>query len=224
MPMKHITPVSLLLSLSLAACTPPADEPKIIADRYWQLLQNGKLIEAEKLVSKDSRHAFSEHSRRMVSVVQLDSDEARTIISTTITTINPDTKYIHRQTFDTVLVLQQGQWKIDANQSTLPPALNPDEEELQRLTEELSDSMQDNIESIDEAMEQGMQMLNQALHEGSQEMSESLLRLLNELNGSMQESIDKMKQRRNQQEQQLQEKQAPLQRPQPDPAQGEGMI
>lgn len=217
--MKYFTLTSILLSLSLIACTPSADDPKIIADQYWQYLLAGNLSEAEKLVSTDSRQAFSAHSDRITSITQLNNGETKTIVSTSITTVNPNTNFSHTQTFNTVLVLQQGQWKIDASQSTLPAPLSANEEELQQLTEKLSDSMQENIESIDEAMTQGMQLLNEALHEGSKEMSDSMLNMMNELNSSMQESIDKMKQRRGQQEQPV-----PEQETQPDPRQGEGMI
>lgn len=220
--MKYFTPTILLLSLSLIACTPTIDDPKVIADKYWQYLLAGNLSEAEKLVSRDSRQAFSVHSDRMASITQLDSGEAKTIVSTTITTLNPNSNFSHTQTFNTVLVLQDGQWKIDANQSTLPPALSASEEKRQQTTEELSDSMRKNMESIDEAMTEGMQMLNEVLSDGSKEMEQSLLHMMNELNNSMQESIDKMKQRRGQQEQAVPEQ--PPQTPQPDPRQGEGMI
>ena len=126
--MKYFTPAILLLSLSLIACTQAVDDPKIIADKYWQYLLAGNLGEAEKLVSTDSRQAFSVHSDRMASITQLDSGEAKTIVSTTITTLNPNSNFSHTQTFNTVLVLQDGQWKIDAGQSTLPPPLSASEE------------------------------------------------------------------------------------------------
>lgn len=220
--MRYFTPAILLLSLSLIACTQTVDDPKVIADKYWQYLLAGNLSEAEKLVSTDSRQAFSTHSDRMTSITQLDNGETKTIVSTTITTINSDSNFSHTQTFNTVLVLQDGQWKIDAIQSTLPPPLSASEEKRQQTTEELSDSMRKNMESIDEAMTEGMQMLNEALSVGSKEMEQSLLHMMNELNNSMQESIDKMKQRRGQQEQA--EPEQPPQTPQPDPRQGEGMI
>lgn len=216
---KHTLPLLILFGLVITACTQPANDPKLIADQYWQHLQSGNLDEAKKLVSAESQPAFTKHSDRINSISQLNNGETKTIVSTTITTINPDSKYSYTQTFNTVLVLQDGQWKVDAEQSTLPPRLTENEEELHQLSEKLSDSMQENIESIDEAMEQGMQMLNEALHEGSKEMSDSMLNLMNRLNSTMQESIDKMKQRRQQQEQIPQQT-----TPEPDPEQGEGMI
>lgn len=218
----------LLLALAsnflLTACTQPAEDPKSVADNYWRLLQNGKVTEAEKLVSTDSLRSAPQHNQRVTHNTQLKNGEARTIVSTTITTINPVNHYSHTETFNTVLVLQQGQWKVDAEQSQIPVAPSAKEEEMQQLAEELTESMQDNIDSIDEAMSEGMQLLNETLREGSKEMGDSLLHLMNELNSSMDESIKKMKERR---EKQLQQQtQPPTQSPQaqPNPRQGEGMI
>ncbi len=210
----------LLLSLTLSACTQPAEDPKAVADKYWQYMQNGKLNEAEKLVSADSLHALPEHSKRLDVNTNISPGNATTIVTTTITTIDPDSNYRHTETFNTVLVLQQGQWKVDASQSQIPVALDEKEKQMKKLADELSQSMQKNVESMDDAVNQGMQLLNEALKDGSKEMGDSLLHLMNQLNATMQESIDKMKQRR---EQQQQEKQQPP-ATQPDPQQGEGMI
>jgi hypothetical protein len=227
--MKIYTPILLLLSLSLAACTQPAEDPKSVADKYWQYLQDGKISEADKLVSTNSRPALSEHSGRIDKNAQLENGEAKTFVNTTITTISPDSNYKHTQTFNTVLVLEHGRWKVDIKQSQIPPSLTEKEAQLHQLADKLSESMQKNIESMDETMSQGMQMLNEALHDGSEEMGNSLLNMMNELNRTMQQSIDKMKQRREQQlQEQESQKQQPQQQPQtqpaPDPAKGEGMI
>ena len=210
----------LLLNLTLAACIPAADDPKTVADKYWQYLQIGNTTEAKKLLSSYSYQAFSEHSSRINSNTKLENSVAKTLVTTTITTFNPATSHSHTETFDTVLVLQQGQWKIDIKQSQIPPPPSAQEEKIQQLTEDLSESMQENIESIDDAMSKGMQTLNEALRDGSKEMGDSLLHLMNDLNRTMQQSIDKMKERREQQMQE-QEQQQPSQ---PDPRQGEGMI
>ena len=218
---KHALALFILFSTVLTACTQTIQDPKVIADKYWQHIQSGNLSEAEKLISSDSQQAFSQHSKRISTATQLNNGEATTIISTTITTINPDNKYTYSQTFNTVLVLQQGQWKVDAKRSQIPQPLSENEEELQQFTEKFSDSMQENFESIDGAVTQGMQLLNEALQEGSKEMNDSMLNMMNELNDTMQESIDKMKQRRQQQEQ---KKDQQPQQNQPDPNKGEGMI
>jgi len=212
----------LLISFVLSACTQPADDPKTVADKYWQYMQTGNISEAEKLISTNSSLALQKHSNRMNTNTQINSGEATTVINTTITTTDPNNNYRHTETFNTVLVLQQGQWKVDAEQSQIPAAPDAKEKELQQLSEELSKSMQENIESMDDAMNQGMQMLNETLRDGSKEMGDSLLHMMNELNATMQESIDKMKQRREQQRQEQQ--QTPQPPSQPNPRRGEGMI
>jgi len=202
---------SLFFGLMLTACTKPAENPKAVAAQYWQQLQAGNTTEAERFATINSRDKIPEHSQRVTSITNLENGETKTVVSTTITTTtattDSDKNYTHTQTFDTVLVLQQGQWKVDANASQIPPAPSAQKEELQKLAEELSESMQKNIESIDEAVNQGMTILNETLREGSKEMGESLLDMMKELNKSMHESIDKMKKQK-----------------QPDPTQGEGKL
>lgn len=192
------TLITLALSLTLLACTQSAGNPKAIADKYWQFLQSGNTAEAEKLISIASQGDFSAHTDRIGTISQLENGEARALVSTTITTINSTNNRSYSQTFDTVLVLQKGEWKVDVSQTPIPASPNARAEELQKLADELSRSMQENIDSVDETMSQGMQLLNEALREGSKEMGDSLLNMMNQLNDSMKDSIDQMKQRREQ--------------------------
>ena len=225
--MKNYTPILILLSFSLFACNQSAEDPKAVAEKYWQLLQAGNTTEAEKLVSTNSKRVFANHTNRIGAMDRLENGEAKTIVSTSITHTDPDSNYIQTQTFNTALVLEQGHWKVDVEQTHIPLSATEKEQQLQQLSGELSKSMKENMESIDEAMSHGMQMLNEALQDGSQEMGESLLEMMNELNSTMQESIEKMKQRREKQLQDQQQKpEQPPQpiKPPPDPAQGEGMI
>jgi len=221
MKIHHRPFLFLLLSLTLSACTQTAEDPKAVADKYWQLIQNGNISEAEKLAAENNQSAVQAHRNRLSENTQINTGNASTIVVTTIITIDPDRNH-HTETFNTVLILQNGHWKVDAEQSQMPPAPDEKEKQLKQLADELSESMQKNIESMDDAMSQGMQLLNETLKDGSKEMGDSLLHLMNELNTTMQESIDRMKQRREQQQQENQ--QTDPQKTQPDPQQGEGMI
>lgn len=196
---KYAIPLSILFSFILFACSQPASDPKTVADKYWQNLQVGNTVEAEKHVSLNSRFTFSDTKGSSETITQVSTSGAETTVSTTVTTLGPDNK-ARTQSFDTMLVLENGQWKVDVDRSQIPPL---------PLTDELTESMQENIESIDETMTEGMQMLNDALREGSKEMGDSLMNLLNELNSSMRESIDKLKQRRQQEESEQQHQSAP---------------
>ena len=207
--------------LLLSACTQPAENPKVIAEKYWQNLQTGNVSEAEKLTSLNSRLAFAQHRNFIDRNTQVSNNDVKTIVNTSITKFDSQNNKTYTENIETVLVLEQGRWKVDAEQSQLPPPTVARKEQLQQLAEELSESMQENIDSIDESMDQGMEMLNNALQEGSNEMSQSLLNLMNELNNTMQKSIDKMKQRRQQHDKE--QNNHPTQT-KPDPRQGEGMI
>lgn len=185
---KNTLSLLLLSSLILSACAQTAQDPESVADKYWQSLQVGNTLEAEKLVTLNSRQAFTEAKDRYTQLTQVTNSGAETLVKTTIVTVNPVDNTKQTQSFDTVLVLEQGEWKVDANRSQVPPLPASDEDS----------GMTDNFESIDRALNDSMQKLNKALKEGSKEMGDSFMHLMNELNSSMKESLDKLKERRQQ--------------------------
>ena len=214
--MKKLLITSFVLLL-VSACVEKTDSPRQVAEKYWNALKNGDQATARKLVSKgtqqnlDAYLALKPDQKTSLGEISLGAEQ-----TTVITIIYPKSTATGIQhELETILILEDGQWKIDAARTQPPIPITTNEEELEKLAEQLSESMQENIDTMDDALTEGMQMLNKTLEDGSKEMGESLLRLMNELNDSMQKSIDKMKQRR---EQQMQEQN------QPDPSQGEGMI
>jgi Na+/phosphate symporter len=207
------------LALFAAGCLQNSDDPKLVADTYWKHLKAGEYTQAEKYLSKASRNHLSHHAQLIDTIDKLDSAQARTIVTTTITRINPKTNYAYQQTFDTVLVLEDGEWKIDASQSSIPQPMSDNEQEMRQFADEFSENMEQNMQSIDESMEESMKLLNDMIEQGSQEMSESLMEMMDKLNESMRESVDQLKQRRKQQEQHEQQ-----QMPPPNEDSGEGMI
>ena len=189
----------IAISLPLSACLQVNDNPKQVAHNYWSAITRGDHETARKLVSSNSQQDYENYislpsgSRIPVDHVELDEEYA-----TVASVLNPagESPDDNRQ-FDTVLVLEEGKWKIDAQRTQLPLPKTLSEKQMEELADQLSESMQKNIESIDETMAEGMQMLNEVLREGSNEMGNSLLKGMEELNQRMRESIDKMKQRRN---------------------------
>jgi hypothetical protein len=212
--MKKLLTISFCLLL-VTACVEKKDSPKQVAEKYWNALRSGDQATARKLVSKktqqnlDTYLALSPDQKTPLKKITLGAEQ------TTVTTIiNPNnTEPDAQHELETILILEDGQWKVDAAHTQPPVLIATNDEELDKLAKQLSESMQENIDTMDDAVTEGMQMLDETLQDGSKEMGESLLRLMNDLNKSMEESIDKMKQRRQQQEQN-----------QPNPDQGEGMI
>lgn len=176
-----------------------ADNPRDVASQYWQALKNGDHETARKLVSADSRQAFDDYlaapaeQKSAIGEVNLGAEQ-----TSVITIIYPEGNGPDDfDTFDTILVMEDGHWKIDLQRTNVPRP-PPTDRELDELAEELSDSMQDNIDSLEEAMNEGMRMLNEALREGSRDMGESMLKGMEEMNRALRESIEDMQKRREQ--------------------------
>lgn len=200
----------LALSLVVSACTKPAQDPHTIAEQYWSHIQAGNTNAAKILVSADTRPAFEKNIATLKPVKQFTLDNTRTSITTVLIPVAPESR--QTQPFETVLVLEHGQWRIDAAKTQVP--VSP-EEKAQQLSDELSKTMEHNLDSLDEAMHEGLQLLNDALRDGSRDMSESFLKGMKELNESMQRSIEQLKKHRQQQ---------PPPASTPDPNKGEGVI
>ncbi len=192
--------LTISATMLLSACLHQADDPRDIASRYWQALKSGDNESARSLVSTNSQQAFDSYiakpadEKTAIGEVNLGSEQ-----TTIITIVYPeDGTGDEFDTFDTVLVLEDGRWKIDAERTIIPrPA--PSDRELDALADQLSDSMQENMDSIEEAMQEGMKMLDEALREGSRDMGESMLKGMEEMNRALRESIEEM-QRRHQQD------------------------
>ena len=213
--------LALTLSLTLSACIEGKNTPKQVAQKYWDALQKGDHETARQLTSKESQQELDEYltlppeQKTTLDIIELGTQQA--VVNTVIYPREeaPDSHH----NIETVLVLENGDWKVDASRTQPPPPKTPTEQELEELAQQLSESMQDNIDSMDGALTEGMKMLNEALRDGSKEMGESMLKLMDDLNKSMKQSIDKMKQRN-----QHKKQEEPKDELQPDPNRGEGMI
>lgn len=209
--------ITIFLSVLISACIENTDSPKQVAEKYWNALKTGDQSTAKNLVSKNTQQKLEAYLAlppdQKITIEEVTLGSEQTTIATVISVKDksPDNQY----TVETVLVLEDGQWKVDASRTLAPMPTTTNKEKLETLAQQLSESMQKNIDTMDDAITEGMQLLNETLSGGSKEMGESLLKLMNELNNLMQESIDNMEQRRKQQK---------PEQIQPDPDQGEGMI
>jgi len=194
-PKKYIL-LLLTVSLLITACTKPADNPQQVAEKYWRLIQSGNTKAAELLVSKQSRQTFSHDIKSIKPVKNFVLKGSRTTISTII---NPSvTNPAADQPFDTVLVLEQGQWKVDTRQTHIPISPDVANQQQKKLANDISKSISDNLNTMNKEMNKGIKLLNQALQQGSKDMSESFVNGMKQLNESMKKSIEKLKRLRQQ--------------------------
>ncbi len=202
--MTNATILIPLISLGLVACQQPINTPKQVAEKYWQALKNGDTEIAKQLVSKNSQTslgsylALPDDKRVTLDIIKLDDEKATVHTTITSQTINANqNKTSEHVDFKTTLVMEDGQWKIDASRSQPP---SPQKQAEPFNDDQISEALQKNLDSMDEALEEGADMLNEFVQEGSREMSESLLKGMNKMNESLREAIEKMKQRREQQD------------------------
>ena len=199
--MFHKLLIPLVPLLTLTACLNQASDPRKVAEQYWQAMKNGDTEIARTLVSESSQQDYDSYlalpvdERLAIGEINLGIEQ-----TTIATTLYPDiTASEDYSTFDTVLVLENGKWKIDASQTVMPRPV-PSDRELDELADELSESMQDNIDSMEDAMNEGLKMLDKALREGSKDLGESMLKGMEEMNRALRESIEDMQKRREQQQ------------------------
>ena len=202
--MKHIPLIPLLACIGLSACQQNTSPPAQVAERYWQSLKSGDVAAAKLLVSKDSQSSLDSYlalpDDKRISLDNVNLGEEKTSVHTTITSQSNDAKQTPNADqfdFETILVLQDGEWKVDALRTEIPA---PQKVDPPSNNDQLSDALQENLDSMDDALEQGADMLNEFLQEGSKEMSESLLKGMNKMNESLREAIENMKQQREQQD------------------------
>lgn len=192
-----------LTSSLLFACKPATEDPGMVAEKYWQAMKTGDTETARALVSTNSQQAFNAYTNQpeenKISIDDVTLGTEHTSINTVLHPAgDPGKNSDDHRTFDTILVLEDGQWKIDAERTVIPPPKTPEQKELDELAEQLTESMQESLDTMDDAMSEGMKFLNDALREGSKEMGESLLDQMDELKKSMRDSIEEMKKQRQQ--------------------------
>ena len=186
----------LLLSLFLLSCTYTTESPSNVAEQYWSAIQLGDTETAKQFITSSSNAKYNEHIKSLekITIENFVVDNEKTTVTTII---NPEAPVPGDELiFETRLVLEDNQWKIDLG-NTQVPQLSPREKELKTLADELSKTMQKNVDSMEDVLGEGMGMLNDALRDGSEEMGKSMLEAMKGLNDKMKESIERMKEHRN---------------------------
>lgn len=192
--MKILHSFILLTSISLTACQLQTDSPRQVTEQYWQALKNGNSAAARQLVSSSSQPEFDqEEALPADNKLPLDDISLGTEQMTVTTIITHNGQHI---AFDTVLVQQDCEWKIDASRTHIPAIKTPEAP----AEEQIPDALQENLDSMSESLEEGAELLNELMQEGSKEMSESLRKGMDKMNEALREAMEKMKQRREQQE------------------------
>lgn len=204
--MKYSAFISLLAVISLSACQPNTESPSQVTKEYWQALKNNDLTSASELVSQNSQSHLSRYFELPnEEKIPLDEIYVGAEYATVTTIINPESSTADAvpdqsqrdtptKTFETILTLEDGRWKVDAARTQNPILREADE------SSQDAPSSDPDTAPLNEALQESAEMLDQFMREGSREMSETFLEGMNKMNEALREAIDKMKQRREQQE------------------------
>ena len=211
--MKHLA--LLASAVALGACS-EIEQPKNIAEQYWQAMIDNDLETARALVSTASQDAFDIHAQAVNSpdaLSQVALDDQRIVV---VTTINPDVDKPWRdRPFETVMVLEDGEWRIDLNATELSPAPTELERQLEDMTNDMNGTLEKNLDTMEQLLEEGADLLDESIEQGSREMSQTFQDAMRKMQESIRDSIEQMKQRR-------ENRQAPP--AEPDADTGEGVI
>ncbi len=213
---KSLIAIASLLTLS--ACM-QAQDPKQVAEQYWQAIKAGDIATARTLVSSDSQQAFDDY-QQLPADKKLPLDAVAVTTSSAHVTTVMNSGEISKQ-FDTILVLQNGQWVIDARQTRIPQPDVSLQQHFDELGNQLGDSLENNMSGMEKSLDEGLQLLNEFMQEGTRDMGKTLDKGLQEMNEKMRAAIEKLKQRR---EQQLQQAPTPPTDATPQSGHDEGMI
>ncbi|MDH5710056.1 MAG: hypothetical protein OEZ15_00110 [Gammaproteobacteria bacterium] len=188
--MKTLFFYILIFVISSTGCQQQFDQPVNITEKYWRALNNADDDTVRHLTSSTTieslNHYRSLPDHEKASLKNLSFDKHHVSITTTVNSAE------QKRTFETILVLENGEWKIDATrtfEAALPtPAHNNNQ----------SDSLDKSLDDMDKSLKEGADMLNQFMQEGSREMSESLRKGVDQMNDALRDALDKMKQQRQQ--------------------------
>jgi DNA anti-recombination protein RmuC len=181
--------------LLISGCMQAAD-PKDIAQQYWQAMQAGDYAKARSMVSSSTQPSFDQYTKlpanekTPLNAVAL--TDTRAVVTTIINTGNSSTQ------FNTVLVLDNGQWEVDANETHIPPATSSLEQNLNDMLKQLSSAMDGSVDQMKKTLDEGVNMLNDAVQNRSQELGESVNDKIKQLNQSIHDAMKKLEQQRQQ--------------------------
>jgi hypothetical protein len=166
--------VAVVAALLLVfACGVPAPAPQQVTEKFWEALRTGDVATARACASASSAMFVDTMSAdRQIDEVLLGEtlkSESSAIVRTSLVTSIEESQ--HRTTFDTHLVREAEEWKVDVRAT-----------ERERTTAIFAGSMR----QLGEALGEGVQEFSEALEEGAAEMKRALREALEELEEELQ--------------------------------------
>ena len=165
MKMYHAAAGALILIL--AACS---QGPEAVAEQFWEAGKNGDSETARSLVSENSSAQISEDAQTPIveyGVGDATVDGTEAMVGTTLVLeLGNGTREVE---FETALIQEDGEWKIDLDQTTSRMMGVILGATMEDLGAQLGEAMKGAMEGVAEGLAEGMREMGEALGEAAEE-------------------------------------------------------
>ena len=159
---KVVSLVCVVAIAVLAACGGAASGPKEVAEDFWNAAVEGDLDEAKRYATRetaDSIQLSSDGDDGEVTIGETSIEGDRATVATTL--VGTEEGVSSTIELQTVLVQEDGQWKVDFTQTMMSMFGGA----MGEMMEELGQTMQEGMEEMAEQMEQGMEQMAQEMNQ-----------------------------------------------------------
>ncbi len=163
-PMKPVIKICFLLGLTLlTACG--GNDPVAVADKFWDAMEDRDADEARKYMTRASasnlqiKDSDEKYDIELGKVTENDDDTVS--IATTLKKEGGKEAAIQ---LNTIVVKEEGQWKVDYNQTMLSMFGGA----MQQMMQGLGKAMQQGAEGMNKAMQERMDEAAKAVQEAQQ--------------------------------------------------------
>ena len=162
--MRKALKLTFLLSLTLlAACG--SNDPASVADKFWDAMQDRNVDEARKYMTRNSANNLQikdSDEKYDIHLGKVSENDDTVSIATTLKKEDDRDTAIE---LNTIVVKEDGQWKVDYNQTMLSMFGGA----MQQMMQGLGKAMQQGSKDMSKAMQESMEQAAKALQEAKQQ-------------------------------------------------------
>lgn len=155
----------MLLAL-LSACSGSEDEAKSVAQRFWAALEEKNIEKARGYATRETAGSLNEQEDAedqeiAVAFGDVESKDDAVMVATTLHTFDAGAE----MTFEmqTVLVKEDGTWRVDVNRTMMSMFGGA----MGEMMEQMGEAMQEAMQGMAEELQNGMQELSGSMQQGT---------------------------------------------------------
>ncbi len=176
---RNIALVCMVIALFLTAGCTRSDSPEGVADKFWGALIDRDIDKARSYATENSAASLQENKNNADGEAEITFGEVKTENgkSTIETTMHSSTGEMELNIpMKTFLVQEDGEWKVDANQTMMSMFGGAMGELMEGFGDAMKDSMREMGKAMGEGMREGMKesMSEEQMEETIRQMEEGM--------------------------------------------------